>query len=123
MKPQSLNDQAWEKLFDKHKILPAIKKHGFIEINSKQINVFRQSRLMTKFDHINNLPTLFTENSLSILPLTRRSYIIKKDIDYCRFVYKEIRERGRKIIIIDNDQSIGTSTEVVDRVSLNYTCS
>lgn len=73
---KSLNDTAWEKLFEKHKILPTIQKHGFLEITSKQINVFRESRLMTKFDHINNLPNLFTENNLSILPLTRGRYII-----------------------------------------------
>ena len=76
MKSKSLNDKAWEILFEEYKILPAIKKDGFIEIASTQINTVRESRLMTKFDHINNLPNLFTENKLSILPLTRGRYII-----------------------------------------------
>lgn len=31
---------------------------------------------MTKFDHSSNLPTIFAENNLSILPITRGSYLI-----------------------------------------------
>ena len=31
---------------------------------------------MTKFDHRSNLPILFEENNLSILPITRGSYVI-----------------------------------------------
>jgi len=36
----------------------------------------REARLMAKFDHESNLPKIFTNNGLSILPITRGSYII-----------------------------------------------
>ncbi|SUA50448.1 Uncharacterised protein [Oligella ureolytica] len=49
-------DQNWEKIFLKYKILDEIKKNGFFEITSKEINEFREARLMTKFDHRSQLP-------------------------------------------------------------------
>ena len=72
----TLNDKAWEKLFYKYNILEHIDKKGLYTITAKQINEFREARLMTKFDHRSNLPLLFSENNLSILPVTRGSYII-----------------------------------------------
>lgn len=75
-KPKTLNDKAWEKLFDKHNIIKSVEDNGIYEITAKQINEFREARLMTKFDHRSNLPILFEENKLSILPITRGSYVI-----------------------------------------------
>lgn len=75
-KPKTLNDKAWEKLFDKHNIIRCVEESGLYEITAKQINEFREARLMTKFDHRSNLPILFEENKLSILPITRGSYVI-----------------------------------------------
>lgn len=75
-KPKTLNDKAWEKLFEKHNILRCVEESDLYEITAKQINEFREARLMTKFDHRSNLPILFEENKLSILPITRGSYVI-----------------------------------------------
>ncbi len=72
----SKNDNAWEKIFDKYKILEGIKNNNQFVITSKQINEFREARLMTKFDYRSQLPSLFLENTLSILPISRGSYII-----------------------------------------------
>lgn len=72
------NNQAWEKLFDKYCILDIIEKTGLFEITATQINEFREARLMTKFDHKINLPRLFSDNNLAILPITRGSYVISK---------------------------------------------
>lgn len=47
------NDDAWEKLFEKYRIIEKINKEGKFEITSAQINEFREARLMTKFDHKN----------------------------------------------------------------------
>lgn len=79
------NDSAWEKLFEKHEIIENIKKDGQFIVNSRAINEFREARLMTKFDHRNNLPTLFQENQLSILPITRGDYVIAKFETYKSF--------------------------------------
>jgi hypothetical protein len=72
------NDQAWEKLFTKYAILPKVERNGYFEITASQINEFREARLMTKFDHRINLPRLFAEHDLAILPVTRGSYVIAR---------------------------------------------
>lgn len=71
-------DIAWKQLFEKYDILNLIEKEGIFNITATQINEFREARLMTKFDHSVNLPTLFSENELSILPNSRGTYIIGK---------------------------------------------
>ncbi len=72
----TLNDIYWTKLFSKHNILDQVSKNGSFEITSKQINEFREARLMTKFDFRVQLPKVFSENKLSILPISRGAYII-----------------------------------------------
>ena len=52
------NDIAWEQIFEKHRILDAIKSKGRVTISSTDINEFREARLMTKFDHRSQLPHL-----------------------------------------------------------------
>lgn len=75
---KSKNDTAWEKLFQEHNILQNIISHGHTYINSVDINKHREARLMTKFDHKSQLPELFIEHGLSILPISRGGYIIGK---------------------------------------------
>jgi hypothetical protein len=69
-------DANWEKLFEEHRILAKIERKGFFHISSDEINKYRESRLMTNFDHKTSLPKLFKDNGLSILPITRGSYVI-----------------------------------------------
>lgn len=71
-------DRSWKNLFDKYDIVNKIDKNGHFIITSTEINQFREARLMTKFDHRRNLPVLFQKYNLSILPITRGSYIISK---------------------------------------------
>ncbi|MDD2495648.1 MAG: translation elongation factor [Tissierellia bacterium] len=71
-------DVEWGKIFDKYNVLKEVNKTGYFNITSKQINEFKEARLMTKFDFEDNLPDLFYDNDLSILPITRGSYIIGK---------------------------------------------
>lgn len=72
----SFNDIAWENLFEKYDILNEIDMKGSFLVTSKQIRNVREPRLMAKFDHSVNLPDIFKENHLSILPVTRGKYII-----------------------------------------------
>ena len=81
----SLNDKAWEQLFEKYNILENIEKHGYFEISSKSINEVREARLMAKFDHTINLPKIFVKHGLSILPITRGDYVIAKFDAYHKF--------------------------------------
>ncbi|MGB5959855.1 MAG: hypothetical protein WBG73_04280 [Coleofasciculaceae cyanobacterium] len=70
------NDLAWEKLFEEYNIIEEVLSKGFFEIESSKINQVRESRLMAKFDHYVNLPIIFRDNNLSILPISRSKYVI-----------------------------------------------
>ena len=87
---KSKNDLAWEKIFEKHKILNKILNDGHIEITATKINEFREARLMTKFDHKSQLPKLFADNKLSILPTSRGGYVIGEFETFCDFNTDEI---------------------------------
>lgn len=84
------NDKAWTNLFDKYEILDNVERDGFFEITSEQINEFREARLMTKFDHIANLPKVFGKNDLSILPKTRGNYVIGHFANYQKVQYAKV---------------------------------
>ncbi len=80
-----LNDSAWERLFEQYHILREVEQNGRFIISANQIREFREPRLMTKFDHKINLPAVFSENGLSILPVTRGDYIISSFSAYQEF--------------------------------------
>lgn len=82
---KSRNDLAWEKIFNKYKVLDKVLKDGHIEISATKINEFREARLMTKFDHKSQLPKLFAEHRLSILPTSRGKYVIGTFETFCDF--------------------------------------
>lgn len=73
---ESKNESGWTKLFEKHKIIESIRQKGSFIIDSKQINLVREARLMAKIDHRFQLPNIFADNDLSILPISRGEYII-----------------------------------------------
>ena len=73
---KSKNDKAWETIFEEEQILDVIARQGFFEISSTRINQQREARLMTKFDHARELPTIFSKNDLTIQPTSRGNYII-----------------------------------------------
>lgn len=79
---KSKNDIAWESLFETHNILEEINKNGIYKISAKAINTRREARLMTKFDHRIQLPSIFKQNHLTIQPDSRGSYIIGRFKSY-----------------------------------------
>ena len=85
MTKKGRNDLAWEKLFEKYNILRRIERNGFFQISATQIKEFREPRLMVKFDHTSDLPKLFTDNKLAILPVTRGDYVISHFDAYHKF--------------------------------------
>lgn len=86
------NKEAWQLLFDKYNILEEINQNGYFKITAKQINQFREARLMTKFDNSANLPELFKDNNLAILPITSNSYMIARFQTYKKFEETEDEE-------------------------------
>lgn len=81
----SKNETGWVKLFDDYKILESIEEKGQFIIDSKKINVEREARLMAKIDHSFQLPKIFSENKLSILPVSRGEYIISNFNTFSEF--------------------------------------
>lgn len=116
-KVKTLNDKAWEKLFDKYAILNNIEKYGLFEITSTQINEFREARLMTKFDHRSNLPILFEENNLAILPITRGSYVISNFEAYHDF--KKPNSKVQKVTFPHYIESINFENITSEAVVIN----
>lgn len=82
---KSKNDIAWEKIFETHQILDKLANNKRVSISSTEINKFREARLMTKFDHRSQLPELFAEHKLSILPTSRGTYEIGAFETFCNF--------------------------------------
>lgn len=76
MAKTNLLNEAWGEIFDKHDIINRIIDKGHVHIHANDIKVFREPRLMTKFDHYDQLPELFKVNGLTILPTSRGGYII-----------------------------------------------
>ena len=112
-----LNDIAWEKLFDKYNILDAVAQQGQFIISANQIKEFREPRLMTKFDHKINLPTIFVENGLSILPITRGDYTISSFYAYKEF--DDPSEEMQRISIPSHIQSLIPQFLVSEAIALN----
>lgn len=87
---KSKNDIAWEQVFEKHRILDKIASKGSASISSVDINKYREARLMTKFDHRSQLPKLFIDNNLSILPTSRGTYEIGTFETFCDFNNEDV---------------------------------
>lgn len=114
---ESLLNNAWNKLFEKYNILDVVKEHGNFIITSKQIKEFREPRLMTKFDHSENLPDIFKENKLSIMPISRNDFIISNHQMFSEL--KEINNEITKIEFPDYIKSIIPSKITSEAVALN----
>lgn len=112
-----LNDTAWQSLFDKYHILDAIAAQGRFTISAAQIKEFREPRLMTKFDHKVNLPEIFAENHLAILPVTRGDYVISAFQAYEEFPQTE--KEPQRISIPPHLQTLNPKFLVSEAIALN----
>lgn len=68
----------WEDIFNDYNVLEVIENKGFFKITADQIRVYKEPRLMAKFDFSKQLPKVFKENGLGILPIKNGEYIIGK---------------------------------------------
>jgi len=92
MTTKTVNDKAWEELFEKYKLLLQIDKLGYVGIGAKIIKSVREPRLMAKYDHQKHLPLIFKKNDLTILPISRSKYIIGKFKAYNEVEYNKSSE-------------------------------
>jgi len=116
-KQKTLNDNAWEKLFEKHSILESISRKGTHVISAKEINEFREARLMTKLDHRKNLPIPFKEHNLSILPISRGSYVVGNFDAYHKL--ETTTSETKKVKIPEHIQSIDANNITSEATAIN----
>lgn len=116
------NDEAWNSLFKKYNILSCLENedHRFV-ITADDVREFREPRLMAKFDHASSLPSIFADNNLSILPISRGEYVIAP---YDTFHSLENDYSSNRIIQLslpDNLQSITNdiSSVISESIALN----
>lgn len=83
------NEAAWNALFARYGLLEEIDRTGKAAMAAEQIREYREPRLMAKFDHRINLPRLFAENDLAILPVSRGDYLIARFSAYHVFETRE----------------------------------
>lgn len=119
MSDKTKNDVAWEALFDQLKILEHIAEFGSFEISSSQINRVRESRLMAKFDHFVNLPFIFRQNDLSILPISRSKYLIGHFSIHSQMKLDKIEGEPILVDFPDEIESIDYSNIYSENVAVN----
>lgn len=66
----------WTDIFNDFNILDEIKKNGVYIITANDIRKYKEPRLMAKFDFSKQLPSIFKENNLGILPIRNGEYLI-----------------------------------------------
>ncbi len=115
------NDKKWQELFERHKILDCIKRNGFFNISAAEIKKCREPRLMVKFDHLINLPKIFSEHKLAILPISRGEYMISHFNVYHRFNNENnVDESIIKATLPEHIQSLDSTNISSETIALNY---
>ncbi len=114
-----MKNKFWEQIFTKYNILEQIKKNGRFEITSSAINEFKEARLMTKFDNASQLPDIFTENDLSILPISRGSYIISPMEIFSKFPKIEHNQEICYVKFPEHIQSLSSKNITSEALALN----
>lgn len=90
-------DEQWLKIFEDYKIVDEIDKKDFFEISSKEINKYKEARLMTKFDHSTQLPEIFKDNNIQILPNSRGTYVLSRFETFSKLKLMTVKPVFKKI--------------------------
>jgi len=70
------NDIAWGSAFHDLNIPSRVATDGFVDVSADDIRVYREPRLMAKFDTDRSLPKPFQDHGFAILPISRGNYRI-----------------------------------------------
>lgn len=95
--------ELWEEIFNDYHIIDEIQKNGYFMITADEIRYYKEPRLMTKFDFSSQLPNIFKNNNLGILPIDNGEYIIGKyDLfkDISKTKYENIEPKKCNFLLI-----------------------
>lgn len=112
------NDLAWMKLFEKYDVLNEIEKNGVFKISANAIREFREPRLMAKFDHHIQLPKLFSDHKLAILPVSRGEYAISHFDAY--HVFESQESKIERIAFPGFLESLSPEFITSEAIALNF---
>lgn len=90
-------NQSWQVLFARHRIPEHVAQHGLFRIHADAINTVREARLMAKFDERQQLPEIFREHHLAILPINRGEYVIGTFETFQSLSYQRIEHPPRPL--------------------------
>lgn len=76
MTKQTKPNEAWTKIIEKYNIIEEIESKGTYQISAKDIREFREARLMSKWDSSDQLPQIFKNHEINILPNSRGTYVL-----------------------------------------------
>lgn len=114
-----MKNDKWNEIFEKFKILEKIQKEGKFEIEASEINEFREARLMAKFDNASQLPEIFSDNKLAILPIARGRYLISPMEIFCKFPPIDYSEPIRYFDFPEHIQSLSPKNIASEVLALN----
>ncbi|MCK5819351.1 MAG: hypothetical protein KAH18_08880 [Psychromonas sp.] len=119
--PKISNNQSWENIFNRYKILNQVKSNGYADITANEIKDVdgKEARLMTKVDFRQNLPTIMSNENLSILAIKNGLYRIAKNDPFIN-IQKKIHTKiiditaPKDIVSIDlfNIKSEGSALDI-----------
>jgi hypothetical protein len=113
----SKNDKAWLSIFEQHNVVEFLTKNPYFIISANQINAVRECRLMTKFDYISTLPSIFREYNLSILPISRSRFAVGPFITH--YQLPEVSQKATSFDFPSNIESIDYTNLYSESLALN----
>ena len=114
----SKNETAWRQLFEKYPIDETIRREGQYILRAAAINEFREARLMTKFDHRFQLPATLSSRKLSILPISRGSYVLSEIETFEKFT-ENPNVATEEFTLPSHIESIDFSTITSESLAIN----
>lgn len=113
-------DRVWNNIEEDFHYIEKIHTNGSFTISSDEIKRYKEPRLVTKFDTSEDLPEIFLNNRLSILPITRGSYILS---DIKTFLpLQEITDKPIGVAVSDELTTARITDISSESQAINYAC-
>jgi hypothetical protein len=113
-------ERVWNSIERDYHYLDVIRSEGSFVISALEIKKYKEPRLVAKFDTSEDLPDIFKRNRLSILPITRGTYLIS---DIKTFLpLQEISQKPVGIAVSDELSTARMSDISSESQAINYAC-
>lgn len=114
-------DKIWSDINRDFGFVDRIAKEGQFVITANEIKPYKEPRLVTKFDSSEDLPQIFKDNHLSILPISRGTYIIS-DIETF-MPLQEVKTKPKAVAVTSNFTTVSLATISSESQAINFAIS